>query len=83
MLVDVLSGCVFLCEWGKDRKDRFDGNFYRKVESFVNMVVEVGGRGGKGGMVYGIRSLGSVIMDFVYMVMGVFDIWWEGGCWEW
>lgn len=31
------SGCVFSCEWGKDRKDRPDGNLHRKVESFVNM----------------------------------------------
>lgn len=34
------------------------GNLERKVESFVNMATEVGGRGGKGGMVHGVRSLG-------------------------
>jgi myo-inositol-1(or 4)-monophosphatase len=52
------GGCVFSCEWGKDRKDRPDGNLYRKVDSFLNMAAEVGGRGGKGGMVHGVRSLG-------------------------
>ncbi|KAK0714255.1 inositol monophosphatase [Apiosordaria backusii] len=77
------SGCVFACEWGKDRKDRPDGNLYRKVESFMNMAAEMGGRGGKGGMVHGIRSLGSATMDLAYTAMGGVDIWWEGGCWEW
>ncbi|KAK3348005.1 protein qutG [Neurospora tetraspora] len=77
------GGCVFSCEWGKDRKDRPDGNLYRKVESFVNMAAEVGGRGGKGGMVHGVRSLGSATLDLAYTAMGSFDIWWEGGCWEW
>lgn len=52
------AGCVFSCEWGKDRKDRPDGNLHRKVDSFVNMAAEVGGRDGKGGMVHGVRSLG-------------------------
>lgn len=52
------SGCVFSCEWGKDRRDAPDGNMHRKVESFVNMAAEIGGRGGKGGMVHGVRSLG-------------------------
>jgi myo-inositol-1(or 4)-monophosphatase len=53
------KGCVFSCEWGKDRKDVPDGNLYRKIESFMNMAGEIGGRGGKGGMVHGVRSLGS------------------------
>jgi fructose-1,6-bisphosphatase/inositol monophosphatase family enzyme len=22
-------------------------------------------------------------MDLAYTAMGAFDIWWEGGCWEW
>lgn len=77
------SGCVFSCEWGKDRRDRPDGNMHRKVESFVNMAAEVGGRDGKGGMVHGMRSLGSATLDLAYTAMGSFDIWWEGGCWEW
>ncbi|RKU42048.1 hypothetical protein DL546_001829 [Coniochaeta pulveracea] len=77
------SGCVFSCEWGKDRRDTPDGNMHRKVESFVNMAAEVGGREGKGGMVHGVRSLGSATLDLAYTAMGAFDIWWEGGCWEW
>ncbi|KAF7893836.1 hypothetical protein EAF00_007350 [Botryotinia globosa] len=44
---------------------------------------EIGGRGGKGGMVHGVRSLGSATLDLAYTATGAFDIWWEGGCWEW
>lgn len=75
------KGCVFACEWGKDRRDTPDGSLHRKVESFVNMAAEIGGRGGKGGMVHGVRSLGSATLDLAYCAMGAFDIWWEGGCW--
>ena len=77
------SKCVFACEWGKDRRDIPDGNMHRKIESFVNMAAEIGGRSGKGGMVHGVRSLGSATLDLAYTAMGSFDIWWEGGCWEW
>ncbi|KAG9504821.1 hypothetical protein J7337_004799 [Fusarium musae] len=77
------SGCTFSCEWGKDRRDIPDGNMSRKIESFVNMASERSGRGGKGGMVHGMRSLGSATLDLAYTAMGSFDIWWEGGCWEW
>lgn len=77
------SGCVFSCEWGKDRRDIPDGNMTRKVESFMNMASERSGRGGLGGMVHGVRSLGSATLDLAYTAMGSFDIWWEGGCWEW
>ncbi|KAF2803843.1 inositol monophosphatase [Mytilinidion resinicola] len=77
------AGCVFSCEWGKDRKDRPDSNLHRKVESFVNMAAEIGGRNGRGGMVHGMRCLGSATLDLAYTAMGSFDIWWEGGCWEW
>ena len=77
------KGCVFSCEWGKDRRDIPDGNMHRKIESFVNMAAEIGGRQGRGGMVHGVRSLGSATLDLAYVAMGSFDIWWEGGCWEW
>ncbi|KAN0106101.1 inositol monophosphatase [Hyaloscypha variabilis] len=77
------KGCIFSCEWGKDRRDKEGGNMWRKVNSFVNMAAEIGGRGGKGGMVHGVRSLGSATLDLAYIAAGSFDIWWEGGCWEW
>lgn len=28
-------------------------------------------------------SLCSATLDLAYTAMGAFDIWWEGGCWEW
>ena len=71
------KGCIFSCECGKDRRDIPDGNLQRKVESFVNMASEIGGRDGKGGMVHGVRSLGSATLDLAYCAMGSFDIWWE------
>ncbi|KAM0488404.1 hypothetical protein ACHAP7_001398 [Fusarium lateritium] len=55
------SGCTFSCEWGKDRRDVPDGNMSRKVESFLNLASERSGRGGKGGMVHGMRSLGRYV----------------------
>ena len=58
------KGCVFSCEWGKDRRDTPDGNLHRKIESFINMASEIGGRGGKGGMVHGVRSLGRYVCNF-------------------
>lgn len=79
------KGCTFSCEWGKDRRDpdSGEGNLGRKIESFVTMAVEPQGKGGNGGMVHGVRSLGSATLDLAYTAMGAFDIWWEGGCWEW
>ncbi|KAK6201616.1 inositol monophosphatase [Scheffersomyces amazonensis] len=77
------KGCIFSCEWGKDRKDYPDSNLHKKVESFVNMAAEIGGRDGKGGMVHGVRSLGSASLDLCFVATGAFDIWWEAGCWEW
>lgn len=72
------KGCILSCEWGKDRRDIPDGNLQRKIESFVNLASEIGSRGGKGGMVHGVRSLGSATLDLAYCAMGSFDIWWEG-----
>ncbi|KAF5133517.1 Protein qutG [Metarhizium anisopliae] len=89
------SGCTFACEWGKDRREGPEGNLNRKVISFLKMAMERKGRGGRGGMVHGVRSLGSMLnmvvmlmirsatMDLAYTAMGSIDIWWEGGCWEW
>lgn len=75
--------CIFGCEWGKDRRDSPGSNLRRKIETFVNMACETKGRGGKGGMVHGVRSLGSATLDLAYVAMGSLDLWWEGGCWEW
>jgi len=71
--------CIFSCEWGKDRRDiSKGGNLHAKTESFINMATELGGRGGKGGMVHGVRSLGSATLDLAYCAWGALDFWWEG-----
>lgn len=57
------KGCVFSCEWGKDRRDIPDGNLHRKINSFLNMAAETGSRDGKGGMVHGVRSLGRFVHE--------------------
>ncbi|KAL4809491.1 inositol monophosphatase [Aspergillus unguis] len=77
------SKCILACEWGKDRRDIPGGNLQRKIESFVMLASERSAKGGKGGMVHGVRSLGSATLDLAYTAMGSVDIWWEGGCWEW
>jgi myo-inositol-1(or 4)-monophosphatase len=50
--------CLFFGEWGKDRRDSPTSNLTKKANNFINMATEHGGRGGKGGNVHGIRSLG-------------------------
>ncbi|GAA5917075.1 hypothetical protein JCM5296_000012 [Sporobolomyces johnsonii] len=77
------KGCLFLAEWGKARSDSPESNLTKKVNSLWNMAAEIGGRGGKGGMVHGVRSLGSAALDMAYVATGAVDIFWEGGCWEW
>lgn len=58
----IISECTermyFSCELGKNRLDVPEGNMHRKVESFMNMVAEIRGRQGRGGMEHGVRSLG-------------------------
>lgn len=77
------KGCLFTAEWGKARSDAPTSNLTKKVNTLWNMAAEVHGRGGKGGMVHGLRSLGSAALDLVYVATGAVDIFWEGGCWEW
>ena len=67
MPVNAPAGCIFSCEWGKDRRDLPDSNLHRKVESFVNMAAEIGGRDGKGGMVHGVRSLGRLVNFVIFL----------------
>lgn len=28
-------------------------------------------------------EVNSATLDLAYVAAGTFDIWWEGGCWEW
>ncbi|PFH51624.1 hypothetical protein AMATHDRAFT_2900 [Amanita thiersii Skay4041] len=78
------KGCLYVGEWGKDRRDHPGSLLNKRAANFLNMAAELGGRDGKGGMVHGIRSLGSATMDLVYVASGQADVMFEaGGCWEW
>ena len=81
--LDAPKGCLFTAEWGKSRSDAPESNLTKKVNTIWNFAGEVGGRNGKGGMVHGIRSLGSAALDMAYVATGASDIFWEAGCWEW
>ncbi|KAK4047807.1 hypothetical protein OIV83_005149 [Microbotryomycetes sp. JL201] len=80
---DAPKGCLFVAEWGKARSDAPTSNLTKKVNTMWNMAAEMQGRGGKGGMVHGMRSLGSAALDLVYVATGAADIFYESGCWEW
>ncbi|KAM0787160.1 hypothetical protein ACM66B_006410 [Microbotryomycetes sp. NB124-2] len=80
---DAPKGCLFTAEWGKARSDTPTSNLTKKVNTMWNMASEFQGRGGKGGMVHGMRSLGSAALDLVYVATGASDIFYESGCWEW
>ncbi|GAA5947858.1 hypothetical protein JCM3765_001113 [Sporobolomyces pararoseus] len=81
---DAPKGSLFIAEWGKARADSPTSNLTKRVNTLWNFAAEVGGRDGKGGMVHGLRSLGSATLDMVYVATGAVDIWWEsGGAWEW
>lgn len=71
------KGLLFSCEWGKNRD--YNGDLKLKIESFINMAKKNEG----GGMVHGVRSLGSAALDMAFIAMGSTDIFWELGCWEW
>lgn len=75
------KGCIFSCEWGKDRRNIPELNLSRKIASFVNMAAQMGES--LPGMCHGVRSMGSASLDLCFVATGAFDIWWEGGCWEW
>lgn len=76
------KGCIFACEWGKDRRNIPELNLSRKISSFVNMAAQLGSDS-LPGMCHGVRSMGSASLDLCFVATGAFDIWWEGGCWEW
>ncbi|KAM0747219.1 inositol monophosphatase [Meredithblackwellia eburnea MCA 4105] len=80
---DAPKSCLFTAEWGKSRSDAPGSNLTKKVNTLWNFAGEIGGREGKGGMVHGVRSIGSAALDMVYVATGAADIFWEAGCWEW
>lgn len=72
-----LQKSIIGLEGGADRTDTPDSNFNIKMSTYKNLLSE------KGGYIHGFRSLGSAAMNMCYTAIGVFDSYWEGGCWAW
>lgn len=80
---DAPKSCLLAAEWGKARGDGPESNLTKKINTLWNFAAAIEGRNGKGGMVHGIRSLGSAALDMAYVATGAIDIFQESGCWEW
>lgn len=75
-----LGTALLALEGGAERvcgKDGEDSNFDIKMATYKNLL------SANGGLVHGFRSLGSAAMNISYVCMGIFDAFWEGGCWAW
>ncbi|KAK4236650.1 hypothetical protein C8A03DRAFT_35441 [Achaetomium macrosporum] len=72
-----LSSALVSIEWGSQR----DGeNFELKARTFRKLAAS---RESGGGMVGGLRSLGSAALNLCACAAGQLDIYWEGGCYAW
>ena len=72
-----LQKSVIGLEGGADRADSPGSNFDIKMSTYKNLLSD------KGGFIHGFRSLGSAAMNICYTALGIFDGYWEGGCWAW
>jgi myo-inositol-1(or 4)-monophosphatase len=72
-----LSSCLVAVEWGADRSGN---DFAVKTKTFERLAAtkEQGG-----GMVHGLRSLGSAALNICAVASGGIDVYWEAGCWAW
>lgn len=74
----LLQKSVFGLEGGADRKDvEPDSNFNIKMATYKNLLSE------SGGFIHGFRSIGSAALNTCYTALGVYDAYWEGGCYAW
>lgn len=72
-----LQKSVVGLEGGADRADSPGSNFDIKMSTYKNLLSD------KGGFIHGFRSLGSAALNICYTATGIFDAYWEGGCWAW
>ncbi|KAF2263778.1 inositol monophosphatase [Lojkania enalia] len=72
-----LSECLVAVEWGSDRSGN---DFAVKSKTFARLAQ---GKEEGGGMVHGLRSLGSAALNLCAVASGALDIYWEAGCWAW
>ncbi|KAL2135739.1 hypothetical protein VTI74DRAFT_7109 [Chaetomium olivicolor] len=72
-----LSSALVSIEWGSQR----DGeNFELKARRFRKLAAA---KENGGGMVGGLRSLGSAALNLCACAAGQLDMYWEGGCYAW
>ncbi|KAH6632697.1 hypothetical protein F5144DRAFT_574947 [Chaetomium tenue] len=72
-----LSSALVSIEWGSQR----DGeNFEVKARTFRKLAAA---KEGGGGMIGGMRSLGSAALNLCACAAGQLDMYWEGGCYAW
>ncbi|KAK4134755.1 inositol monophosphatase [Trichocladium antarcticum] len=73
-----LRAALVAVEWGSQR----DGeNFEVKARTFRRLAAAR--ENGDGGMVGGLRSLGSAALNLCACAAGQLDLYWEGGCYAW
>ncbi|KAK4041931.1 hypothetical protein C8A01DRAFT_45009 [Parachaetomium inaequale] len=72
-----LSSALVSIEWGSQR----DGeNFEVKARTFRKLAAA---KESGGGMIGGMRSLGSAALNLCACAAGQLDMYWEGGCYAW
>lgn len=72
-----LSTCLVAVEWGSDRQGN---DFEVRCKTFQKLCAK---KEEGGGMVQGLRSLGSAALNLCEVASGSLDMYWEGGCWAW
>ncbi|KAF2712233.1 inositol monophosphatase, partial [Pleomassaria siparia CBS 279.74] len=72
-----LSNCLVAVEWGSDRSGN---DFHVKADTFKKLAMN---KEDGGGMVHGLRSLGSAALNLCEVARGGIDVYWEAGCWAW
>jgi len=75
--LETLNSCLVAVEWGSDRSGN---DFTVKSETFKNLAAT---KENGGGMVHGLRSLGSAALNLCGVASGGLDVYWEAGCWAW
>ncbi|EAQ87256.1 hypothetical protein CHGG_03875 [Chaetomium globosum CBS 148.51] len=72
-----LSSALVSIEWGSQREGE---NFEVKARTFRKLAAA---KEGGGGMIGGMRSLGSAALNLCACAAGQLDMYWEGGCYAW
>jgi myo-inositol-1(or 4)-monophosphatase len=72
-----LNTCLVAVEWGSDRSGN---DFAVKSKTFSKLAAT---KEDGGGMVHGLRSLGSAALNLCAVASGSIDVYWEAGCWAW